>query len=133
MTEENQNQIIEIKDFNNNTIKRINISEVNKNLDNIYNNITNTTNNIATPIKLMNINQEKLKKQEKILIEDIEVYFPYKPYEKQITYMKSIIQTLNKKYLSEDNDFNALAALESPTGTGKTLCLLCSLLAWVNT
>ena len=112
MTEENQNQIIEIKDFNNNTIKRINISEVNKNLDNIYNNITNTTNNIATPIKL---------------------YFPYKPYEKQITYMKSIIQTLNKKYLSEDNDFNALAALESPTGTGKTLCLLCSLLAWVNT
>ena len=53
MTEENQNQIIEIKDFNNNTIKRINISEVNKNLDNIYNNITNTTNNIATPIKLL--------------------------------------------------------------------------------
>ena len=133
MTEENQNQIIEIKDFNNNTFKRINISEVNKNLDNIYNNITNTTNNIATPIKLINVNPEKLKDQEKLLIEDIEVYFPYKPYEKRITYMKSIIQTLNKKYLSEDNDFNALAALESPTGTGKTLCLLCSLLAWVNT
>ena len=124
MTEENQNQIVEIKDFNNGTITQVPISVLNKDFD---------INNITNPIKLIHINEEKLKKQEKIFIEDIEVYFPYKPYEKQITYMKSIIQTLNKKYSSEDIDFNALAALESPTGTGKTLCLLCSLLAWVNT
>ena len=124
MTEENQNQIVEIKDFNNGTITQVPISVLNKDFD---------INNITNPIKLIHINEEKLKKQEKLFIEDIEVYFPYKPYEKQITYMKSIIQTLNKKYSSEDIDFNALAALESPTGTGKTLCLLCSLLAWVNT
>ena len=51
----------------------------------------------------------------------IEVHFPFKPYKCQETYMEKVIDALNR---SEN------ALLESPTGTGKTLCLLCSALAW---
>ena len=58
----------------------------------------------------------------KIEINQIPIFFPYKPYENQILYMEKVIDALNsKKY----------AALQSPTGTGKTLCLLCSSLSWV--
>ena len=116
--------IEEIKNSSNSIINQKNYYENNKEAPNSQ---------MLSHPKLIHINQKKLEKQEKFIIEDIEIYFPYKPYEEQIIYMKSIIQTLNKKYSSEDVNFNALAALESPTGTGKTLCLLCSLLAWVNT
>ncbi|XP_016472027.2 regulator of telomere elongation helicase 1 homolog isoform X2 [Nicotiana tabacum] len=51
----------------------------------------------------------------------IDVDFPYEAYDCQITYMEKVIQSLQ-------NRCNAL--LESPTGTGKTLCLLCATLAW---
>eukprot|EP00984_Skeletonema_dohrnii_P011933 scaffold4793_cov114-Skeletonema_dohrnii-CCMP3373.AAC.1 len=54
-------------------------------------------------------------------IENIQIHFPFKPYDVQTKYMASVIQALNKK---------EHALLESPTGTGKTLCLLCSTLAW---
>ena len=107
----------------------INPTDIEKN-----NKETNITKDNIIKRQIIHINQNKLKKQKKLIIEDVEIYFPYNPYEKQITYMTSIIQVLNKKYnSSEEINFNALAALESPTGTGKTLCLLCSLLAWVNT
>ncbi|GMH22211.1 hypothetical protein Nepgr_024054 [Nepenthes gracilis] len=54
-------------------------------------------------------------------IRGIDVDFPYDAYDCQIIYMEKVIQSLQEKC-------NAL--LESPTGTGKTLCLLCSILAW---
>ncbi|XP_078491540.1 regulator of telomere elongation helicase 1 isoform X1 [Ciona intestinalis] len=54
-------------------------------------------------------------------IHGIKVEFPFTAYEVQKSYMTKVIQALN----THQN-----AALESPTGTGKTLCLLCSTLAW---
>ncbi|PIA42612.1 hypothetical protein AQUCO_02000207v1 [Aquilegia coerulea] len=54
-------------------------------------------------------------------IRGIDVDFPYEAYDCQIVYMEKVIQSLQQKC-------NAL--LESPTGTGKTLCLLCATLAW---
>ncbi len=56
-----------------------------------------------------------------LTIRDIPVDFPKDPYPCQIQYMDKVIEALN-------NNQNAL--LESPTGTGKTLCLLCATLAW---
>ncbi|KAF8407028.1 hypothetical protein HHK36_006152 [Tetracentron sinense] len=54
-------------------------------------------------------------------IRGIDVDFPFEAYDCQIVYMEKVIQSLQDKC-------NAL--LESPTGTGKTLCLLCAALAW---
>ena len=84
----------------------------------------------TTSINEIKIDFLKKKKQTKIIINGIEVYFPYPPYECQLNYMTKgkilcnlVIEALNNK---------SIAALESPTGTGKTLCLLCSSLGWVN-
>ena len=123
MLEENNISKTENKESNNCFINPTDDFDILKNIDNTKN---------SSKLTLIDINQEKLQKQEKLMIEDIEVYFPYKPYEKQINYMTSIIKILNKKYSSKDINFNPIAALESPTGTGKTLCLLCSILAWVH-
>ncbi|KAF0701694.1 Aste57867_7890 [Aphanomyces stellatus] len=51
----------------------------------------------------------------------IPVEFPFQPYDSQLIYMEKVIRSLQTKQ-------NAL--LESPTGTGKTLCLLCATLGW---
>jgi regulator of telomere elongation helicase 1 len=51
------------------------------------------------------------------------VYFPFKPYDCQTDFMTKVIDAL-------ENKENAL--LESPTGTGKTLSLLCASLAWLK-
>lgn len=55
------------------------------------------------------------------LIQGIKVHFPFKPYRSQRQVMMAVLKALNLKQ-------NAL--LESPTGTGKTLALLCAVLAW---
>lgn len=61
-----------------------------------------------------------------IHIGGIPVEFPYQPYGSQLAYMNRVISTLDRS--SRDGHCHAL--LESPTGTGKSLSLLCSTLAW---
>ncbi|KAK9050707.1 hypothetical protein SSX86_030323 [Deinandra increscens subsp. villosa] len=56
----------------------------------------------------------------------IPIEFPYRPYGSQLAYMSRVIATLDRA--QRDGHFHAL--LESPTGTGKSLSLLCSVLAW---
>ncbi|XP_044748061.1 regulator of telomere elongation helicase 1 homolog isoform X2 [Coccinella septempunctata] len=56
-------------------------------------------------------------------INGIDVIFPFEPYEIQKNYMSKVIECLS----TENNGI-----LESPTGTGKTLSLLCSTLAWLE-
>jgi len=59
-----------------------------------------------------------------VQIRGIDVNFPFQPYGCQVSYMEKVIQCLQE----EKNGI-----LESPTGTGKTLCLLCATLAWRET
>ncbi|CAH8531104.1 unnamed protein product [Schistosoma turkestanicum] len=58
-----------------------------------------------------------------ITINDVEIDFPYQPYDCQFEYMTKVLLSLNE---------GKHAILESPTGTGKTLCLLCASLAWLD-
>ena len=59
--------------------------------------------------------------QRELEIGGLRVQFPFDPYDCQLAFMDAAIHALQRGE-------NAL--LESPTGTGKTLCLLCSALAW---
>ena len=54
---------------------------------------------------------------------DIKVEFPFDPYESQKQYMEGVLKAMT-------NQENAL--MESPTGTGKTLTMLTSTLAWLS-
>ncbi|CAH8618265.1 unnamed protein product [Schistosoma rodhaini] len=58
-----------------------------------------------------------------IAIDGVEIDFPYQPYDCQFEYMTKVLLSLNE---------GKHAILESPTGTGKTLCLLCASLAWLD-
>lgn len=59
-----------------------------------------------------------------IPINGIRVKFPFKPYPSQIGMMDKVIRSLNSH--------KQHALLESPTGSGKTMALLCGVLAWVE-
>lgn len=61
--------------------------------------------------------------QTEIKIDNIVVTFPYQPYDCQVNYMASVIKSIKT---------GEFCALESPTGTGKTLSLLCASLAWLS-
>ncbi|KAG4966658.1 hypothetical protein JHK85_041633 [Glycine max] len=56
----------------------------------------------------------------------LQVEFPYQPYGSQFAFMGRVISTLNRA----QKEGHCHALLESPTGTGKSLSLLCSSLAW---
>lgn len=58
-----------------------------------------------------------------INLRGISISFPFEPYELQKNYMEKVIECLQNQ---------THAVLESPTGTGKTLSLLCSTLAWLQ-
>jgi hypothetical protein len=58
-------------------------------------------------------------------VNNVDILFPFEPYSAQISFMERVVTTLQTP--------NTNALLESPTGTGKTLCLLCSSLAWRQT
>ncbi|GAB1287339.1 Regulator of telomere elongation helicase 1 [Apodemus speciosus] len=57
----------------------------------------------------------------RVVLNGVTVDFPFQPYPCQQEYMTKVLECLQKKV-------NGI--LESPTGTGKTLCLLCTTLAW---
>ncbi|CAN1127669.1 Fanconi anemia group J protein homolog [Linum perenne] len=59
----------------------------------------------------------------------VPVEFPYQPYGTQLAFMGKVISTLDRA----QKEGHSHALLESPTGTGKSLSLLCSTLAWQQT
>lgn len=67
--------------------------------------------------------EERAAIMQSLTIRDVPVMFPFEPYPCQIDYMNKVIEALDK---------SANALLESPTGTGKTLCLLVAALAWLQ-
>ncbi|GAB4833022.1 hypothetical protein Ancab_007045 [Ancistrocladus abbreviatus] len=60
------------------------------------------------------------------MIGGVPVEFPYQPYGTQLAFMGRVIDTLDRAH----REGHCHALLESPTGTGKSLSLLCSALAW---
>ncbi|KAF4083439.1 hypothetical protein AMELA_G00141320 [Ameiurus melas] len=56
-----------------------------------------------------------------LTLRGVTVDFPFTPYPCQTDYMNKVIECLQNK---------VNGVLESPTGTGKTLCLLCASLGW---
>jgi hypothetical protein len=87
-------------------------------------NTTNTNNsniNSSLSIKQILLKDDTNASHSKITISSYDIVFPYQPYDNQITYMQKVIESLSNRHI---------AALESPTGTGKTLCLLCAALGF---
>nr|CAB3226220.1 Fanconi anemia group J protein homolog [Phallusia mammillata] len=64
---------------------------------------------------------ENVPDQTKLMISGVPVKFPFKPYPSQLSLMNRIINGLQNRQH---------CLLESPTGSGKSLALLCSALAW---
>lgn len=76
--------------------------------------------NLHEPIPTLNSSDQKTNM---MTFGDIKVEFPFDPYESQKQYMEGVLKAMR-------NQENAL--MESPTGTGKTLTMLTSTLAWLS-
>ena len=81
-------------------------------------------------MSLKNENSENIAKSE------ANKFFPYKPYPEQILLMNFLTQALlNTKDIDNDSNNNSspkIILIESPTGTGKTMMLLSSLLEFLD-
>jgi regulator of telomere elongation helicase 1 len=75
-------------------------------------------------INQSNVSSSSTSTSHQYQIRGVTVDFPYSAYECQQVYMEKVIAACQT---------NTAALLESPTGTGKTLCLLCATLAWKQT
>ncbi|RWR99377.1 regulator of telomere elongation helicase 1-like protein, partial [Dinothrombium tinctorium] len=54
-------------------------------------------------------------------VNETAIAFPFEPYQIQLEYMHAVIEAMRE---------GKIALLESPTGTGKTLSLLCSTISF---
>ena len=52
--------------------------------------------------RLIRYNSAKMRNQNKIIINNIEIFFPFSPHEIQIIYIKKILHNLNQKFLLKD-------------------------------
>ena len=52
--------------------------------------------------KFIPYNSTKMRNQHKIIINNIEIFFPFPPHEIQIIYMKKILHNLNQKFLLKE-------------------------------
>ena len=77
------------------------------------------------PVRLGRSRQNHLARhrQMECEINGVSVSFPYTPYPVQVNYMSKVIESIRDREYS---------LLESPTGTGKTLSLLCAALSWTR-
>jgi hypothetical protein len=57
----------------------------------------------------------------RVSIGGVDVQFPFQPYPSQLALMSALVRAVKTR---------THACLESPTGSGKSLALLCSALAW---
>jgi hypothetical protein len=86
-----------------------------------------TSTSLSTPCPTPTPNSSRDRsKRNTYQIGGVPVEFPYKPYGSQLAFMGRVIATLDRAR----RQGHCHALLESPTGTGKSLSLLCSALAW---